>query len=169
MVKGACRLVAEDDLRVVGENSCDRHTLLLAARELRGVGVRLIGNADKSQNLHRALFCVLLAHPGDFQREADVAEDSALHEKVEVLEDHADLLPAAADFRLAERHHVFVVDVDLAGGRTLQQVQAAHERALARAGQADDAENIALFYVQRHVAQRLKVVLPVVEHLLNML
>ena len=30
-VKGACRLVAEDDLRVVGENSCDRHTLLLAA------------------------------------------------------------------------------------------------------------------------------------------
>ena len=168
-VEGARRFVAEDDLRVVGEHACNCHTLLLAARELRGVGVRLIGNADELQDLHRALFCVLLAHADDLQREADVAEDSALHEKVEVLEDHADLLAAAADLRRGKRRHVLPMEKDLAGGRPFQKVQAAHERALARAGQADDAENIALFYVQRHVAQRLKVVLPVVEHLLNML
>ena len=86
-----------------------------------------------------------------------------------MLEDHADLLAAAADLRRGKRRHVLPMEKDLAGGRPLQQVQAAHERALARAGQADDAENIAFFDIQRHVAQRLKVVLPVVEHLLNML
>ena len=86
-----------------------------------------------------------------------------------MLEDHADFLPAAADFRLAERHHVLVVDVDLAGGRAFEQIQAAHQCALARAGQTDDAENIAFVDLQRHVAQRFKVFLSVGKHLLNML
>ena len=139
-VERARRLVAEDDLRVVGKHARNCHALLLTARELRGIGVRLVGNADELQNLHRALLCVLAAHADNLQREADVSEDRALHEKVEVLEDHADLLPAAADFRLAERHHVLVVDVDLAGGRAFEQIQAPYQRALARPGEADYAE-----------------------------
>ena len=79
------------------------------------------------------------------------------------------LLAAAADLGVAERHHVLVVDVDLAGGRALEQVEAAYQGALARARQADDAKNIARPHVQRHIAQRLEVFLSVGEHLLNML
>ena len=86
-----------------------------------------------------------------------------------MLEDHADFLPAAADFRLAQRHQVSVLDKDLAGGRAFEQVEAPHQRALARAGQTDDAENIAFVDLQRHVAQRFKVFLSVGKHLLNML
>ena len=79
---------------------------------------------------------------------------AALLEQVEALEDHADLPPDLQQLLLAERHDVLPVHQHLAGGRPLKQVDAAHQRRFARAGQADDAENFAVRDREIHILQR---------------
>ena len=107
-----------------------------------------------AEQLLRALLCLRLRRAGNFKREADVAQDRPLLKQVEALEDHADL-PAYLQKRLlAERRQVLPVDPDLAGGRTFEQVDAAHQRRFARAGQADDTEDLAVRDGQVHILQR---------------
>ena len=68
------------------------------------------------------------------------------------------LVPLTADlqkFLLAERRQIPTVYPDLSGGRALEQVDAAHERALACAGQTDDAEYLAVVNGKVNVAQSL--------------
>ena len=41
-IQSAGGLVAEQNLGVIGQSSCDGHALLLSAGELGGIGVRLV-------------------------------------------------------------------------------------------------------------------------------
>ena len=50
-VERARRLVEEHELGLHGEGARDRDALLLAAGELRGVGVRLVGEPDAVEQL----------------------------------------------------------------------------------------------------------------------
>ena len=60
-----------------------------------------------------------------------------------MLENHADVLARLAQLFLAHDRHVLAIDDDLAGGRTLEHVDAADQRGLARAAEADDTEDLA--------------------------
>ena len=148
------RLVAEQIPGIGRQGSCDGHALLLAAGELRGVACSLVGKADDPQQLLRPLLRFRLRRAGDLQREADVAQDRPLLEQVEALEDHADLPPDLQQLLLAEGHDVLPVHQHLARGRPLKQVDAAHQRRFARAGQADDTENFAVCDREIHILQR---------------
>ena len=61
-----------------------------------------------------------------------------------MLEDHADGFSRFAKLGVGQRHHIKAVHDDGAAGRALQQIDAADQSGLARAGQPDDAENLAL-------------------------
>ena len=60
-----------------------------------------------------------------------------------MLEDHADLLPQLAQPGTTQTGDRTIFNQYLPGGRDLQQIEDPQQRALARAGAADDAEDLA--------------------------
>ena len=146
-------VVAEQDLGVGGEGAGDGDALLLAAGELGGKGFGPVAEADHVEQLLGALVGLFLGHARELQGEADVGEGVALHEQVEALEYHADLASRGAQLLVGERGHVRAVDCDGAAGGPLEQVHAADQRALARAGEADDAEDLARLDVEGDVLE----------------
>src|SRR6185295_5754076 len=99
------------------------------------------------------------------RRDGDVAERGQVREQVEALEDEADLLAllgelavaqvdvAAIDLLLADQ---LAVDVDVAGGRLLQIVDAAQQRGLAGAAGTDDGYLLATRHLQGNAGQHLQ-------------
>ena len=152
-VEGAGGLVAQKVFRPRGEGAGNGHALLLAAGKLRGIGFRAVGQSDEFEQLGGAGLCLVALDAGDLEREADIAQHRALLEQVEALEDHADVLPGLEQVAAAELRHVAPVDAHRAGGRPLEEVDTAHERALAGAAQADDAEDLAVLDAEVNVPQ----------------
>ena len=78
---------------MVDESAGDRDALLLAARDLVGQAVRLVGQADQVEDLgHLAAdgAPVLADH---LERVGDVLLDGLVGQQLEVLEDAADVAP----------------------------------------------------------------------------
>ena len=60
----------------------------------------------------------------ELQGETDVVQGGALHEQVEALENHADVLPGLAQLLVPQLGQVLAVHQDRPGGGALQQVHA---------------------------------------------
>ena len=87
-VEVAGRFVAEDERRTRAERAGDRHALLLATGQLRGVMADPVREADRGEFDFRALERV--GHPGQFHRHGDVLECGHRREQVEGLKDDPD-------------------------------------------------------------------------------
>ena len=146
-------LVEQQQARVVHQRPDDRHPLLLAAGEPVRVAVRLVGQADPGQPLHRPLARLggrPLVHPGRGER--DVAQHGHVREQVVRLEHHADPLPdlVRIDPRVGD---VLAVQPDRAVVDLGEQVDAAQQRRLARAGGADQRHHLVFVHVQAQVVE----------------
>ena len=129
--------------------------MLLTAGKLAGIALRQVGQAHQLKQLVGARLAGFLLLAAQLKRERDVAQHRALLEQAEVLEDHAHLR-AQLKQRLARQVRDVAAVVDDGAFRgALEQVEAAHERGLARARRADDAEHVAIVYGEVHVAQRM--------------
>ena len=148
-------LVAEQDFGIRRQCTGNGDALLLAAGQLGRVGVGLVGQAHHLQKFTGALFGVGLLHPGQLHGEADVLQAAALHQQVELLEDHRDLPAAGAQLGGRERFHLHAVNDDAALGGAFQQVDAAHQRGFARTGHTDDAVDGTIRNGQVDIAQRV--------------
>ena len=62
------------------------------------------------------------------QCERDVVEYRATGHQIEVLKDHADAAAHDAQIGVGKRREVRAVDDNIARGRTLKQIDAAHQR-----------------------------------------
>ena len=74
-----------------------------------------------------------------------------------MLEDHSDLLADLAQLCFLQLGDIDTVDQHLAGGRPLQQVDAADQRRFPCAGKSDDADDIPVFDFQVNILARLNV------------
>lgn len=152
-IERARRLVKQQHFRLHGERAGDGHTLLLPAGELGRPCVDIRRHADLRQVLHGGLLGLLTAAlerrdlPGDA-----VVERGHIVEQVEALEHHANLRAVLDEVKVLGRDVLPMVE-HLAGGRRLKQVDAAQHRALAGAGRADNAHDLALFHAEVDVAQ----------------
>lgn len=153
-VEGAGGLVGEQHLGVACEGAGDADALLLAAGELGGVGLGLVGEADEVEQLQRLAGPLVPRRTEDFEGQLDVVLDGPGGEQVEVLEDHADpaarpaQFPARPGSASGQGGEVVAVDAHGARGGAFQEVDAADERGLAGAGLADDAVHLAFADVQ---------------------
>ena len=152
-VQGTGGLVAQQNLGVGGQGTGNGHALLLAAGQLGRIGVCLVRQANQLQQLAPALFRVGPLYTGDLHGEADVTQAGALHEQVEVLEDHSDVPASGAQLDGGHGVQPLAVHDDLALCGALQQVDAAHQRALARAGHTDNAVDVSILNGQGHILQ----------------
>ena len=140
---------------VLGSSALNGNALLLAAGELGRVGVSLIGQAHHFQQFLGALFGFLFLHTCQLHGEADVLQAAALHQQVELLEDHGDVPAALPQGGGRQGLHRGAVDDDAALSGAFQQVDAAHQRGFARARHTDDAVNRTIRDGQVDVLQRI--------------
>ena len=136
----------------------DRDALLLAARQLVGMVVGALAQADRVQHFHRPLVAL-----GRLQRRVGRRAAAARRcrapwsrQQVEALEDEPDLL-VADDGQLVLRHprHVVAVEEVLAGRRLVEAPDDVHERRLAGARRAGHRHELARLDVEVHAAQRV--------------
>ena len=114
----------------------------------------LIRQTHHLQQLHGALFRLGLFYACQLHGEADILQAGALHEQVELLEDHGDFPAALAQRDGRQGLHCHAVDHHTAAGGALQQVDAAHQRGFARTGHTDDAVDGAIGNGEVDVLQR---------------
>jgi hypothetical protein len=149
------------------ERAGDRHALLLAAGEPLGIFVQLVAEADLLQHRAAARGGLGTCHPQHLaRRDGDVLERRQMREQVEALEDEADLLPLLGELAVAEMDVLAVarlaladqlaVDVDAAGARLLEIVDAAQQGGLARAARADDRDDLAAGHIEVDAGQHLE-------------
>src|SRR2546426_3273002 len=91
LVQLAGRLVGEQQQRVVRERPRDGHALHLAARKLRRLVTRAVGQADVIQKLSRAYAARCLRRPRLALRQLDVLPGRQHRQQEEPLEHEADL------------------------------------------------------------------------------
>ena len=97
-VEGAGGLVEIDDLGAGGKSAGDGHALLLTARQLTGVVVGTVGEADLFQHLHADGIGLCFGHPpGDDEALGDVLQGRFVAEEVVVLEDESRLAAQPRD------------------------------------------------------------------------
>ncbi len=159
------RLVEQHDLRLHAQRPGNRHTLLLATRELPWELVRLLRNAYPLKVVHGDFLGLApwhLAHPHRCQ--GAVFQNAQVREQVEVLEDHAHL--PADRFDLLEVIGQFhAIDHDAALLVFLQAVEAADGGRLARAGWPAQDDALALAHVQVDVLEHMELAVPLVHAL----
>ena len=156
-VQGARRFVGQKHLRVRSQGAGDADALFLAAGELARIVVFALVELDQFQQFVHAAPDLVFGHALDFQGEGHILFDRAAGQQVEVLEDHADVLAGLAQFRAVQGRHFLAVDEDLAARGHLEHVDAADEGRFAGAGQADDAEDLAVFDFEVRLLQGLDV------------
>ena len=136
-------LVEEHHVRVHHQRPRDGDPLLLAARELVRMLVRLLLETDRGQKFVSPSLGVPSRHLPDPPRgERQIVDRRQLRKEIELLEDDPDALAYGGDVR-ALRSYLLAVEEDAAGLDGLEQVDAAKERALPAAARADDHEHLA--------------------------
>ena len=121
------------------EGARHRHALLLAARELRGVVVAAVAEADALEQRVAAPARVLAAQ---LERHLDVLARRERRDQVERLEHEAD--PRGAQPRalvLAQAREVVAVEQHAPARRAVEAREQAEQRALAAAGRTEMARN----------------------------
>ena len=162
-IKRRGRLVEQHDLRLHAQRPRDRHPLLLAAGQLAGIFLRLLGNFHPAQIVHRQRFRLgprRLAHPD--RRQHAVLQHGQMREQVERLEHHADFAPDRVE-RVQIVGQFGAVHHDAAFLVALQPVDAADHGGLARAGGSAHHHPLARPHRQRHVAQHMHAAVPFVD------
>ena len=118
-----------------------------------GVGAEPVAEADELKQFLRALVGFRAGDAREFEREADVGEALRCMSRLK-LGRSCRSRGVAAELALGERAHIRAVHRDGTAGWPLQEVDAADERGLARAGEADD-EDLACLDVQRDIFERV--------------
>ena len=145
--------VEKPELRLDRQRACDAHALLLAARKLARKGGLAPRKAHQPDHLARPHLAPLAIDTLHLQREGHVVEHGKVRQEREVLKDHAHLVtPYLRHLGLGCGEQVLAVEQYLARRRLDQSRQAAHQRGLARTGQAHDDEDLAAPNAQVHGA-----------------
>ena len=156
------RLVEQHDLRVHAERARDRHALLLAAGQLAGIFVGLLGDLHALEIMHRDLLGLLLrhlAHPD--RRQRAVFQHGEMRKQIEMLEHHADFAAHFVDL-LEVVGQLDAVDDDAALLMLLQPVDAADHGRFAGAGRPADHDALAAHHLEIDVAQHVEIAVPLV-------
>src|SRR5213594_2036713 len=155
-VQGGRGFVEQHGLGIHGQRPRNRDPLLLAARQLRGVGVCFRRQPDPRQELLRLIFRLFSGHALHSDgAEHDVLLGGEVSEEVETLEHHADLLSDPLPVNVVAIH-MDPVDEHAARVRFDQEIDAAQERALARSARADDDESLGFRHVEGDPSEDMK-------------
>ena len=153
LVERAERLVHQQQPRPLGERPGDRDALLHAARELVGVPVGEVGEADQLEQLGDARRARGAVDAVQLERQLDVRRDRAPRQQARLLEGDAVVLVEPGLPRAACRRPSIVPPVGL-----VEVGDQAQQRALAAAARPDQRDELAGGDVEVDVVERVHVV-----------
>lgn len=140
-----------------GQGAGHRHTLFLAAGELVGALVPLLGHAHRFQQLQHALAAFVGAALAHHQKRVfDVLEGAEHRYQVEVLKHETNVLAAKIGCRTALQFtHVGAGDGQRASAGTVQRPDHVQQGALTRTRRSHEGGKGAGLYVEIHAAHRM--------------
>ena len=151
IIQRAGRLVAEQQLGVLGQRPRDGDALLLAAGEARGEVARALGQADLAQH-GRGVERVL----ADLQRQFDILQRRQVLHEVIKLEHKSDVLPAVLrQLARGELRHIPAVHPNVSAAGAVHAAEDVEHRGLSRAARPDDHGELALFNLKAHAVCRM--------------
>ena len=139
-------LVHEAHGRLRHDGARQRHALLLAARELRGLTIKQRFQAEKTRRPRQPVVPLRagnLPHP---EAKDDVLGDTQMRKQRIALKDHGD-----APLRGRQRRHVAPADQDAAGAGDIEPRDQAQGRGLAATGGAEQGEELACGHAEAGV------------------
>ena len=152
LVESGEGFVHQQELRLGDEGTGDRYPHLHAARQFARVAVGEAFEADHPERVHDVVARVGLRQSLEPERQVDVGEDAGPRHQGRLLEDEADILigaglasPVAGDIRRP---------CNRTGGRIAQAGNDAKRGRLAATRRSQQADEIPVRNVERHVAQR---------------
>src|SRR5438552_11085065 len=145
-IKGAERLVHQEDARLVDERLGERRALAHPARELVRVVALEPGEADALDPIARALVRVATGHTAEPRTRGHVIEHALPRKDRVDLKDVSNVAPYAA--------HDLVSNAYLALARWLETGDERERRRFSAAGRADDRAELALLHGEVEIAQR---------------
>jgi hypothetical protein len=153
-VEAGGRLVEEDDLGLVDESPGDRHALAHATRDLGGVLVPHVGEADLLELLLHPILDLRRFQAGFLpEREGDVLGDRHGVEEGAPLEDHPVALADAVQLAPAQARDLGAVHRDRPRVGAEQSDEVLEQDRLAAAAPADDHHDLAGGDVEIDAAQ----------------
>ena len=148
-------LIAQQRNRLHRQRAGDGNALLLTARELIGVIVKLVAKPHPVEHFARHGFGIrfrgFLDH---LLRQHDVFTGGLMREQVELLKDHPDLLAQVPQVHFVV-HKLLPVDRDRPFVDLFQAVDTTQKRRFSGAGFADQRDDFALFDVQVDALEHL--------------
>jgi len=148
-------LVRQEDRWVVHQGPGHGDPLLLAPRQLIGVGVGLVEQVHQLQRLRHPAVFLPPWHADNVQGVAHVLRRRLLAEEPEVLEDDADAPPQKGHMPLRQRGYVRAVHDDPARRGGLLSVDELQEGGLPHARSADEEAELPLLDGRGHMVQGL--------------
>ncbi|MNV67307.1 hypothetical protein D3C71_1601050 [compost metagenome] len=138
--------VEQDQFGLQGQGACNRHALLLAARQFAGIGAFLVLHPDLGQQLAGARLGLCARLPAHLhRRDHQVLQHGQVREQVVLLEHEAHTLSQRDEVGLRlQAVHAHAAHLDGAALRTQQPGDASQYGRLARPGWADDGHRLAL-------------------------
>ncbi len=151
------RLVGQQDERIVGQSSRNRHPLALAAAELGGMVREAVPQAHHVRQLVGPLQALPLVPTLVVHRDLDVLDDVELLDQVERLEDESDAGPADEGQLVVVQLRDVVAAQDVATfARPIETTQDIQQRGLARAAGTHDRDVLARLDAQVDAAEHLE-------------
>ena len=152
-VKGAGGLVGDDDVRTGHQGTGDGNALLLAARQLRRLVAKTLGETEHPGDVVEPLLVDLAV--GQSQRQHDVVGGRQRRHEVEGLEHESDVVATQpGEGVVVEVSDLGVADPDPSGGGGVQTRHAVQQGRLARARRSHDGGEAPGRDVEGHGAQR---------------
>ena len=153
-VEGAGGLVGKENLRVVDEGAGNGHALHLAAGKLARALVHVLAQADALQGLLGATLALGAADAREREGQLDVLQDGLVRDEVVALEHEANAVvavgvPVAVLVALGRD----AIDDQVAGVKVVKAADDVQRRGLARAGRAQDGNELVVPEGQAHVVQ----------------
>ena len=159
-IQRAGGLVAQQHLGICCQRPGDGNPLLLSAAQLRRVGVCFVRQPHGFQQLHGFRLRLRPGCVNQLQRQHDVLQAAPLHQQVEALENHGNLVPHLLNFLFPQRAQIHPVPYHGALRRPLQHVDAAHQGAFSRAAHTDNTVDIPVMDRQAHMLQGIHRTVP---------
>ena len=155
------RLVHQERLRLAHDRPAHRHPLALAARQLTGSPIEVLGELEDPGRLLDALVDLGLGHLLQLEREGDVVAHREVRVQRVRLEHHRDV--AVLGLEVVDD---LVADAQLTRRDRLQPGDHPQRGRLATARRADEHEELAVGHVERELVHGVE---PVLVHLVDLL
>src|SRR5262245_44171633 len=145
------RLVGKDRIRILDHHSSDRHPLLLAAGQLVGACVELLGDADLGEGVQRGVRVPRPRERAERGQRGPTAEVAGQHvvddpqatNQILPLVDGADPPPSALELGSSEPRDVGAVEAQAAARRLQREVQNSKQRGLSASARPDEGDVLA--------------------------